>query len=282
MQVRKPNLGLEGGKLIWSPVPEFAMIYNGASVAIPQYEYYLNGIIARVRMECCDDNPALKEELDIFIKQEAVHAMFHKQFNKRIFDTGIEALNELVSELNSSLTQQAKNRSLAFNAAFCAGFETVATFGSQYLYEMCDQFYEGGDAQGVNLVLWHVAEEFEHRASAHRAFGAASGNYFMRIYGMTVAFLHVLGYFGRGEKILLQYLRKDMTAEQLKASKQLAKKLFWRQITYLAPRMLKIVLPGYDPAKIKVPPRVAAALIHFQSADPITKPYHPDLARKAA
>jgi predicted metal-dependent hydrolase len=147
---------------------------------------------------------------------------------------------------------------------------------------MCDEFYEGGDPQGINLVLWHVAEEFEHRASAHRAFGAASGNYFMRIYGMLVAFWHVLGFFGRGEKILLQYYRKDMSADELKASKRVTKKLFRRQIIYLLPRMLKIVLPGYDPAKLKVPQRISNALDFFNSTDPITRRYDPVAGRETA
>jgi hypothetical protein len=60
-----------------------------------------------------------------------------------------------------------------------------------------------------------------------------------------------------------------MDADAIAASAARSKKLFWRQLAYVAPRMLKIFIPFYHPARIPVPPRIARALAFFQQKEPI-------------
>ena len=279
MLARKPDFRLDEGNIIWSRIPEFSMVYNSAGVIIPYVEHYLNKVIMEVMHKHCEGKPELKEDLDIFTVQEAIHASLHKQFNKRMFEAGFDELKPLIDEAVADLEQLRKTRSLAFNTAYCAGFETIATFGSKYLYEQCDD-YLAGTEKGSNLILWHVAEEFEHRAVCHDAFSAVSGNYFMRVYGLVYAFLHVGGFFRRSEAILLKHYWKDLSAAERKTSQQRSNKIFWRQMFYLLPRMIRIVLPGYNPASLPVPPRVQAALDYFQTSEPITRRYDPALGRE--
>jgi uncharacterized protein len=271
MQARSPDIQPEQGELVWSKIPEFAMAYNGYSVVIPYVEHYLNKVMREVKDNHCADDPALASDLGVFIQQEAAHARTHMQFNKRMYDAGYEGLKPLVEQLVAELREQREKRSLAFNTAYCAGFESIATYDSRYLFEECDEYFEGADPHGANLLLWHVAEEFEHRAVCHNAFAAVSGNYFIRIYGLLYAFWHVGGTFMRAEQLILEHHFKNMTEEERRQSCARSKSLFWRQLRYVAPRMLRIFLPGYNPARLKLPPRMKAALEFFQSADPISQ-----------
>ena len=269
MYVRAPDIQPDEGKLVWSTVPEFSMAYNGYSVVIPYVEYYLNSIMNKVKAEHCDGDPELKESLSTFVKQEINHSKYHVRFNKRMFDADIKGLRSLVDQLSADLKKQRETRSLAFNVAYCAGFECIATFDARYLYEECDEFFEGADPHGANLLLWHVAEEFEHRTVCHDAFGAVSGNYFIRIYGLVYAFWHIGAAFLQAERLVLDHYWKDMSDEERKQSAQRSRSLFWRQIRYVAPRMLKIFVPGYNPAKLTVPLRIQDALNAFRSEEPI-------------
>lgn len=271
MHVRAPGIPLGAGKLLWSRVPEFAMAYNAYSVVIPYVEYYLNSVMNRVRLEHCADDPVLREQIGIFVKQEINHSRYHVEFNKRMFDEGIAGLKPLIDKLAADLKQQREQRSLAFNAAYCAGFESIATFDAKYLYEECDAMFEGAEPAGANLLLWHVAEEFEHRTVCHDAFHAVSGNYFERMHGLLYAFWHVGGAFLRAEALVLEHYTRDLPPAERKATLRRSRSLFWRQLRYVAPRMLRIFLPGYNPAQVPMSPRIQAGLAFFHSTGPITR-----------
>lgn len=268
MDVRAPDFPLDEGPLLWSKIPEFAIAYNGYSVVIPYVEYYLNSIMNKVRSEHCADKPELREELGTFIRQEINHSRYHVRFNQRMFDEGIDGLKPLVERVTADLKQLRETRSLAFNVAYCAGFESIATFDAIRLHTVCDDLFEDAEA-GANLMLWHVAEEFEHRAVCHDAFKAVSGNYFLRIYGLVYAFRHIGSAFLESERYVFEHYTRHLDPEQRKAAQQRQKKLFWRQIRFLAPRMLQIFLPFYNPAQVREPARIGAALRFFGDKAPI-------------
>jgi uncharacterized protein len=268
--VRKPQIERESPDLNWSPVPEFAHILNGASVVIPYVEHYLNNVMNEVRLHHCKDYPDLDQEIALFIKQEAAHSRYHMTFNKLMFDSGYEDLKEVIGKTVADLQVLRKNRSLAFNVAYCAGFETVATFSAKYTLEDCDAMFSGGDPYGANLILWHLAEEFEHRTTCHRALEAVGGGYIMRILGFGYSFWHINLLFTRAAKIILAKYRSDMTPAEHRRSRRIVRQLKRRQLFHMLPGLARLVLPGYDPAKIKITPRIAETLAFFAKAGPLT------------
>ena len=263
MYIRTPDIPLDSGPLLWSRIPEFSMTYNGASAVIPYVEHFLNAVINKVRADFCADRPALKEELTIFIKQESHHSQYHHRFNKRLFET-IPALKAVSDQMAADLKELLARRSLAFSVAYCVGFESIATYDSKYLFEECADLFEGADPGGANLLRWHVAEEFEHRAVCFNAFRAVSGNYFLRLYASLYAFFHIGGAFKRAESIVLQHYAKDLSPEASAESFRRSKGLFRRHLRYLVPRMLKVFTPGYNPATVMTPPCIQKALDDFR------------------
>lgn len=269
MIVRKPKLASPADTVIWSRVPEFSLYWNGASAVIPSVEFYLNNVMNEVRGKYGPVRPKLKAELDLFIAQERNHAQYHVAFNKRLFDAGFEALKPLIETITAELTTMRETRSLAFNAAYCAGFENAATFSSKYLLEECDAEFTGADAGGANLFLWHVAEEFEHRSVCHDTLAAVSGSYLMRVAGAAYAFWHINQCFARAAGIIFDVYRKDMTKAERRASENIVRRIKSKQTLYTLSRTLLLLSPFFDPAKMKPSRKIQAALDFFAGDDPI-------------
>jgi uncharacterized protein len=267
--VRKPDIARENPDVNWSPVPEFAHIFNGASVVIPYVEHYLNNVMNEVRQKHCADDPALAGEIDLFIKQEATHSRYHIAFNKLMFDNGYDGLQAVIARAVGDLKRMRETRSLAFNVAYCAGFETTATFSSLYLLDKCGDLFRGGDAYGANLLQWHVAEEFEHRTTCHRALHAVGGSYVLRLAGFAYSFWHINVLFGLATDIILAHYRVGMSPLEQRRSRKLVRQLKRRQLFAMLPGLVRLVMPGYDPARIAVTPRVQRALDFFRNKEPI-------------
>jgi uncharacterized protein len=268
--VRKPDIARENPDVNWSPVPEFAHIFNGASVIIPYVEHYLNNVMNEVRKKHCADDLALAREIDLFIRQEATHSRYHMAFNKLMFDSGYEGVQAVIARAVGDLKVMREKRSLAFNVAYCAGFETTATFSSLYLLDKCSDLLRGGDAYGANLLQWHVAEEFEHRTTCHRAFHAIGGSYAMRLAGFAYSFWHINVLFALAADIILTKYRTGMSPAEQKRSRRLVSQLKRRQLFAMLPGLMRLVLPGYDPARISVTTQIQCALDFFRDKEPIT------------
>lgn len=269
MILRKPKLSATTDTVIWSRVPEFSLYWNGASAVIPYVEFYLNNVMNEIRGQYGSANPKLKTQLDLFIAQERNHAQYHVAFNKRLYDAGFEALKPLIETITGELTTMREKRSLAFNTAYCAGFENAATFSAKYLLEECDAEFAGADASGANLFLWHIAEEFEHRSVCHDTLMAVSGRYFMRVAGAVYAFWHINHCFARAANVIFDVYRKDMTEAERKASKKIVRSIKRKQTLYTLPRTLLLLSPFFDPAKMKPSRKIQAALDFFAREEPI-------------
>lgn len=269
MHVRIPDIAPDAGPLAWSKVPEFALMYNGYSVVIPYVEYYLNGIMNLVRKQAGAADAELDARLATFVEQETQHSQFHVRYNERMLAQGIDGLPAHIDAFVADIRRIRKERSLAWNAAYCAGFESIATFAARYLHEQCDEYFVDADPHGANLLLWHVAEEYEHRAVCHDACAAVSEGYWLRMRALMFAFWHVGSALTIAGNLVVAHHQKNLPPEQRKASRRRARALFWRQIRYVAPRMLRIVLPWYNPAQLPESARIAAALAHYAAEGPI-------------
>lgn len=279
---RKPSIDLDKAELIWSRIPEFALFFNASGAAIPYVEHFLNNVIKQVRQEVADRSPALAEELDIFIRQETNHTTYHNRFNKRMFEAGYADLKPLLRQITEELRELRTKRSLAFCTAYCAGFENAATFSAGYLLDGCEDLFEGAEPNGANLLLWHVAEEFEHRSVCHDAFNAVSGSYFLRIAGLVYSFWHINYCFARCRKVILAKFRDGMTESERKASEKRHRKVLLRQAFYMLPRALALFSPYFHPAKLKPTRRIEHALAMFANTAPVMQTHYADEARKVA
>jgi predicted metal-dependent hydrolase len=263
MIVRKPKFAVESAPLLWARIPEFAQYWNGASFTAPYIEPHLNQLMQQCQKKLERKDPALHQEIDTFVRQESNHFRLHMRFNERMYAQGYEFLKPLELKFKSELAGFMKHRSLAFNVAYCAGFENFTMYTAKYAYEVANDLFDGADPRGADLFLWHLAEEFEHRVVCHKAFAAISGNYFLRIYGLLCAFVHFGGWTKKFVAAVMEQHRHGMTSEERKASLKCERALTWRMNRYALPRLLAIFKPYYDPQDYSPPPKLQAALDRY-------------------
>lgn len=282
MKARKPDILSDAPPVVWSRTPEFALFFNAMSAVIPYVEHYLNSVINEVRVDHALGNPQLRATLDTFIQQETEHSKLHNRFNKHLFAAGYGDLKPLLKQITREMQSVRENHSLAFNTAYCAGFENSATFSALYLLGPGRKWFDGADPTGANLILWHVAEEFEHRAVCHEAFEAVSGSYVLRLWGLAYSFVHVNWSFKRAGDIVFRIYRKDMTRAEVRQSKRAFRRFLFDQLRFMLPRMARLLHPRFDPARLPVPREMDEALAYFDALGPISANFGEELSAATA
>jgi predicted metal-dependent hydrolase len=261
---RKIKIDFSGVPMQWTRIPEYAAIQNAGSPIATQSEIFVNAVMAKFRDRIPADNPKLREEVDIFVRQETNHCFLHADFNKEMYARGYADIKPYETRMRDYYRRLLKEKSLEFNLAYCAGFENIALFSSKFAFIAAPDLFEGGDQRMVDLYKWHLAEEFEHRTVAHAAFAAISGNYFLRIYGALVAFRSLNAFQKAILNTILRVDRQNMPAQEVKASKRRLNKLHRRMAFYVLPRLIQILKPYYDPEKHEMPDDVRSALDTYQ------------------
>jgi predicted metal-dependent hydrolase len=262
---RKLKIDFAGVPMHWTRIPEFAAMQNAGSPIATQSEIFVNAVMAKLRGLLPDDQAELRDEIDIFVRQETNHCYLHADFNKEMYARGYGAVRELEARMRDYYRRLLKERSLAFNLAYCAGFENIALFSAKFAFIAAPDLFEGGDQRMVDLFKWHLAEEFEHRCVAHAAFAAHSGNYFLRIRGALEAFRSLNRFQSDILNVILEVDRQNLTPAQVKESKRRLKQLQRRLALYVLPRLVQILRPYYDPAKHEMTPDIRSALHKYEA-----------------
>jgi predicted metal-dependent hydrolase len=194
-------------------------------------------------------DPALQAALDIYVAQEATHFRQHRKFNDELKARGYRSIEAIEARLAAEYTHLGAARSLAFNLAYAEGFESMALAIGQMLIEDRDFLFGGSESGVASLVLWHFVEEIEHKNVAYDVFEHVAGGYFRRIHGLLYATSHIFLLTRRGYQALLQ---EDGLWHNRPSRIALAR-LLVRIFRKLAPKLLRIMVPGYNPRQIPDP-----------------------------
>ncbi|MEC3909391.1 metal-dependent hydrolase [Sphingobium sp. CR2-8] len=261
---RKISINFSDVPLHWTRIPEFATMQNAGSPIASQSEIFVNGMMAKAKKYIAPEKTGLLEEMRIFVEQESNHCNLHASFNRELYARGYHAVREYEARMRIFYKNMLKDRSVQFCAAYCAGFENIALFSSKFAFEHAPDLFEGGDQRMVDLYKWHLAEEFEHRTVAHAVFKEVSGNYFMRLYGTFVAFRSLNKFQKDIYEIITKIDYQSISKEEIEQSKKREKRLKKRMAFYIIPRMLKIVLPYYNPENHSIPQSVQESLDYYE------------------
>lgn len=262
MKIRKPQVEYSNCPAHWSPrQPEFSQINNAASTVLPHLEPYLIKVLRQASEDLDQDKDAgLLNEIATFIRQEANHYKQHQLFNEQLYKAGYEGLRKHEVTLANDYKEFLTNRSLKFNLAYSEGFESIGIIQSEFIFEKAGQWLEGADESASVLWKWHLAEEFEHRRVCYDVYKRFYGGYFYRVYGLIYAIRHLGGYGKRVSDYLLAQDRKQGKVGTWLGS-------WWREKRYRCalalfslPRVIRIMSPFYDPARIEMPESVASFL----------------------
>ena len=145
-------------------MPEFGAGVNAISLLMTYAEPYGVGQIRKGLREC-DADEALVERAESLMSQELSHLRAHKDFNKAL--TAQSRTARILDRFGRFIFGQLAKRSTAFGVAFAAAFEIVAFASARWAEAGLRRYFDGADEQSASLILWHLAEEIEHKGIAH-------------------------------------------------------------------------------------------------------------------
>ena len=168
----------------WHPeLPEFACAANAVSLMMPYAEPYVVKSV-RKALPLLDDD--LAAETRWYLRQELEHHRQHRAFND-VLVARHPGLGRIESWMRRVFDWLHRTRSDAFNAAFAAGFETVAYTSARWVETRLGRLFDGADEIPATLFLWHLAEEVEHKSVAFDVYRAAYGGRRTYVAGMVTS-----------------------------------------------------------------------------------------------
>ena len=140
----------------WHPTnPEFAITMNAVSLAIIGFEKYIVDAVREAMPRITD--PAVAEEADAFLRQEAVHARGHRLHMRALF-TRYPGLKGTLDSVIAEFDRIHDQKPLEFHLAYIAGLEATFTPYFKMLLDHEDEFFRPGDEQVASFLLWHFTE----------------------------------------------------------------------------------------------------------------------------
>lgn len=266
MIVRRPPFSFSQQRaLFWNKKrPEFSQIVNAASLAMPYLEPYLIKTMRQARPLI--SNPDLVRDLDLYCAQESAHYRQHRRFNDELKAILPETVSALEKRLDEDYAWLGANRSLRFNLAYAEGFESMALAIGHLLIKDRDFLFGGSNTEVASLVLWHFAEEIEHKAVTYDVFEHVSGSAFWRFVGLFYATGHI---FWRTRAGYQAFLKAEGLWTNWRSRLALARVLI-RVMRILAGRFVLIFIPGYHPNKIADPEWMTKWVALHQADDQAT------------
>lgn len=260
---RRMRIDFKGVPLNWSKDDDFSTMVNSFSPIASAFEVYLNKVMAKVRDTLPASEEKVRRDIDLFIAQEGHHYRVHGGLNKELY-VRYPKLKEYEQALADDLKENFTKYSLKYNAAYCVGFENLATYMAKYTFEKLLPYYEDADGRISTLFLWHNAEEFEHRSACSDAYAALTTDYLTRIRGFLYFMKHIMGYHKKMLAYMFEIDRASMTPERRAQSIKFEKDYDRRYSRYVTPRMLKIFLPYYKPGRQTAPQELYDALKYYE------------------
>ena len=250
LQVRKVNIDFGQAQIHWNPDgPEFSHLFNAFSVLAPSLEPFLIKV-----MRACEDRlpehlVELRADIALFNAQEGRHHRMHSKFNKVLNAAGYDFAASEVA-LKADYERFLNVKGINFSLAYAEGFETLGPALSGFFFDRSPEVMKNWHEPTTYLWLWHVAEEYEHRAVVNATYKELYGGYWYRIYGLWYALLHIFGFVLRESNRMVKHdLATGWIDGRLRSRLRFARS-FGRLLAYALPRIVFICQrPGYDPTK---------------------------------
>lgn len=232
---------------VWHPGrPEWSHMVNGGSLAMPYLEPFLIKTVREALKQASD--PSLKADVYGFIAQEGHHFKNHRRYNDILKQGAYPDLAEVEQEMEADF-KRLQSKSLRWRCAYTAGFETMTMGITEWLIGDRRDLFKNADPSVSSLILWHMVEETEHKNVAFDLYQHLYGSYLPRAFGLIYASWHVMKF---SRKAYIRMLIKDGLWHDMRSRWRLYK-MIARAFANVGPALVKSLLPGYHPSKVKDP-----------------------------
>jgi predicted metal-dependent hydrolase len=252
MRARKPDLDFSASLPIWTESREFSHLFNAFSVVIMELEPFMNRVMRRARDELAEDDP-LREEISVFVRQEANHTLLHRAYNQALYDAGYSELKTFERQMAADYAHFLEDMPLLDLVAYCEGFECLGPILAELFFETLDDVLAGGDPKVVDLWKWHLAEEYEHRKVAYDVYHRLGGGWWHRLRTTYTTLKHLGRYRNEIHRYLMTSDWEKMSEEDIFASKASLRALARRLRNFVLRRAMRLLLPWYSPRRLSLP-----------------------------
>jgi len=221
--------------------------FNALQAMFPEGERFFMDSARDVRDAVGKANlaPELLQQIQMFIRQEAMHGREHDGWSQALMDLGYTALEAFDAKLKRDNEWSRKHLQPLTRLALTAASEHfTASLAHLFVYHRPDLVDEAA-SPFRELLVYHALEEVEHKAVCFDLYHAAGGGYARR----SLAMLFVFGDIQVRLHNRMQYLLEQdglWDADHRRATR----KLIWGQdgiVRSLAPFLLQYFRPGFHP-----------------------------------
>jgi len=270
MQVRFPQFDLASSVAQWGGNAEAVTVVNAGGIIPAAIEGYMIRVMRRAKQLLDPVADAdLLADIDLFSKQEGQHLKVHNAYLAMLRDGGYPRIGEFAAAFAADLDGFLDNEDLAWNLGYSEGFESVGSaMASAWVDGQIKDLCGDDGSVPMQVWMWHLAEEFEHRSVVH--------DVMHRLYGPERALeLRTAGsdfgrsHFGDHAALAAAYMfevdRVAMPSAQVAESLQ-REEAAWLGLGLAAGDALNAVYrPDYDPRSIATPRDYDAVLERFTS-----------------
>jgi predicted metal-dependent hydrolase len=240
------------------PVAETYLV--AFSLTMPYLEPYLIRTYRAIVDKITD--PALAEDVRVFIAQEAQHFQNHRRINQIIkaqLGADVAAKLEAIEQrLDDDYRRFGSEKSDRFNLGYAEGFEAMTCAMAMSMFERAAAG-EGLGSDGrfgpwQQLWAWHAAEEIAHRTVAFEVYEHFNSSWALRAAGALRAQIHFQRAIDRFQRVLLP-TQGEKARPRVPSWFGDGKRRYFRTFS-----------PSYHPGKLDVDPLVEAVLVPYTPA----------------
>lgn len=221
--------------------------FNALQAMFPEGERFFMDSARDVRDMVGKDNlpPQLLEQIQLFIRQEAMHGREHDGWTNALIDLGYTSMKAFDEKLKRDNYWSKKNLSPLTRLAMTAASEHfTASLAHLFIYHRPDLIEKAG-SPFRELLVYHALEEVEHKAVCYDLYQEANGGYWMRISAMVFVTLDLLV---RLRNRMHYLLEKDGLWDA--KHRRAVRSLLWGRdgiMRALAPFLMQYFRPGFHP-----------------------------------
>lgn len=196
--------------------------FNSITLLFPDGEQFMLRTVKRQIKQI--DNPQLKQEASAFVGQEAQHAVQHEKFWNNLRQQGYE-FDTYLRFLRFILFEVCENQlSIGLKLAMIAGVEQFSNVIAELTLR--GELFAEAEPRLKELFEWHSAEEIEHKTVAYDVLQNVTKSYPIRLLGMLIAWIFVLGFVNLG---LVMMLYQDKKLLDIKVWQEMSQFFFTKE-----------------------------------------------------
>ena len=265
---RKVKFEWQETPIDWVPNQPFVSYFiNEINMILPAGEFWFCRLYNKVLPQIQDEK--LKEDVQAFIRQEAMHAQAHTSANKEYLterkidiQRNLDLMNYVFGTiladkpLGRTVPKFLENQWDIFRLGIVATVEHMTCVLGKYALYNTEWERLGADPAMLDLVKWHGAEEIEHRSVAFDLYRHLGGGYIARYYMSVIVILAVIGLWVDGAAHIM---KQDPRFKSMQPA--VYKPWIWREWysiaqkdnnllpspLWLVSQQLGYLMPWYDP-----------------------------------